>query len=178
MKKVNKIKLAFATCLLGLLLFITAAGSSCKDAPAQNPSPKEEETGSSKQETGESDSTEAEADPTAISEETEGALASLESSSEEPIHVTGISFDDPSDVTLRIGQTSARLRATVTLKKELEYSRDDIRFVSKDPEIAVINCVNSLYGEYYFLRLRHSAKAKHMSMRNRRTGQLRRRRSG
>ena len=90
MKKVNKIKLAFATCLLGLLLFITAAGSSCKDAPAQNPSPKEEETGSSKQETGESDSTEAEAeaDPTAISEETEGALASLESSSEEPIHVT------------------------------------------------------------------------------------------
>ena len=88
MKKMNKIKLAFATCLLGLLLFITAAGSSCKDAPAQNPSPKEEETGSSKQETGESDSTEAEADPTAISEETEGALASLESSSEEPIHVT------------------------------------------------------------------------------------------
>lgn len=54
---------------------------------------------------------------------------------------------------LRVGQ-GTKARVTVTLKKELEYSRDDVRFVSENPEIALITCVNSLYGEYYFYTIK------------------------
>ncbi|MBR6322516.1 MAG: hypothetical protein IKR59_06570, partial [Lachnospiraceae bacterium] len=71
----------------------------------------------------------------------------------EEIHLTKISFDDTSDVILGIGQ-SIKARVTVTLKKELVYSRDDIRFISENPEIAVVSQVNSLYGEYYFYTIK------------------------
>ena len=78
---------------------------------------------------------------------------------EEPVHIKAISFDDPSDVMLRVGQ-GTKARVTVTLKKKLEYSRDDIRFVSENPEIALITCVNSLYGEYYFYTIKALSEGK------------------
>lgn len=80
----------------------------------------------------------------------ESAQISTEDTKEK-INVTALAFSDTSDVTVKLGQKSNIGTVKVTLKSSLNYSPDDVQFVSENPEIATITFVRHTNGKtvYY-----------------------------
>lgn len=62
-------------------------------------------------------------------------------------NITDMTFADPRDVTVKIGQDSNTGTLNVTLSNSWDFSNEDVVFVSEDPSVATITHEGSSYGK-------------------------------
>lgn len=77
----------------------------------------------------------------------EGTSKSRISNASEGVgNISEISFSKMNDVTLRIGETDNSGKVKVKVKRENEFSPEDVRFISDNPEIATIVYTKTAYA--------------------------------
>ena len=68
-------------------------------------------------------------------------------------NITAISFSDSSAVTIKVGQESNVGTLNVSLKNSWEYSKNDIVFISENPDVATITLERSSSGKTYYYKI-------------------------
>ena len=68
-------------------------------------------------------------------------------------NITAISFSDSSAVTIKVGQESSVGTLNVSLKNSWEYSKNDIVFISENPDVATITLERSSSGKTYYYKI-------------------------
>lgn len=68
-------------------------------------------------------------------------------------NITAMTFADPSEVTVKIGQDSNVGTLNVTLADSWNFSKEDVVFVSEDPSIATITLERSSYGKTVYYQI-------------------------
>ena len=76
-------------------------------------------------------------------------------------NISDIAFSNPDELILKVGQDNAGT-VKVTLKNTLEYSQDDVLFVSENPEIATITFEKSSYGKTVYYKIHAVSPGKTM----------------
>jgi hypothetical protein len=68
-------------------------------------------------------------------------------------NITALSFEDASDVTLRVGEAAINQKLIVEFKYRSDYKPEYVSFVSADPDIAGVTYLGNLIASELYFRI-------------------------